>query len=256
MGSQIQQYDQSPEVWRQRGGLEVHQAQAYPKNIHDSSTNRYPGPEPECVDHKCKTEHQIPFGLRPLAFGGLVALATLIVVGAAVGGGLGSALANRINRQNAAQGPSTVTKTITASSSPTSSSSLYNNFAPPDPTNVVSLATVCPEQNNQQYTTKRSEIFTYSCGEYFVGGDPASGGGLLATYTGFVAYTVEDCIEACSNMNGYTQSLGTGPLCRAITFQPLLNQSYMANIGSNCWLFNSTGTTGADVTCINAVLQS
>jgi hypothetical protein len=35
-----------------------------------------------------------PFGLGPLAFGGLVALLSAVIVGAAVGGGLGGTLAS------------------------------------------------------------------------------------------------------------------------------------------------------------------
>ena len=78
----------------------------------------------------------------------------------------------------------------------------------------------------------------------------------MATYAGFVAYTIEDCIGACSNMNAYTSQVGTGPLCRAITFQPLLNMSYTIDFGSNCWLFNTTGQTVSDVTSVSAVLES
>jgi hypothetical protein len=66
MGSQIQQSDQSPEVWRQRGSLEVQQAQAYPENVHDYFTYRYPRPEPELINHKCRIEHQIPLGYNRL----------------------------------------------------------------------------------------------------------------------------------------------------------------------------------------------
>jgi hypothetical protein len=89
------QHDNAPEVYQEAGlepvkaGLQTYAAHAqhlYPTHMQDfeSKYDTYPPPQPPL---RC------PFGLTPLAFGSLVALVTMIIVGATVGGGLGGTLA-------------------------------------------------------------------------------------------------------------------------------------------------------------------
>jgi hypothetical protein len=213
-----------------------------------------------------RSGHKVPFGLRPLVFGALVALVTLIVVGAALGGGLGSGLATA-RRHGASPLPASVcpsltsslstTSTTTTSSSSTASLTVYNNYTVPDPSIINTLTLTC--QNGSIYQTLqqalsltlyREQTFQYLCNRGYKGDTAADGRGTLKTLASFVSYTVENCIEACSNMNGWASET----VCRAISFATNLAEDY-ENWGTNCWLFNDTGGWVETETQVSAALE-
>ncbi len=74
----------------------------------------------------------------------------------------------------------------------------------------------------------------------------------------FVAYSLYDCCDACSNMN---INLASPNRCIALTFQSNLSQAYAHEFppgGANCYLKNASdsGVTGEVGPVIGAVMQS
>lgn len=203
----------------------------------------------------------VPFGLRYLTFGALIAVLTLLIVGGALGGGLGSSLATA--RHGASPSSislstmSTISSSSTASPTATASSTAINNYAVPQPFVINSLASNCENgsiyQTLQQalsLTSYRQQTFQYLCDRAYKGSTIATRGGSVKTLASFISYTVENCIEACSNMNGWASET----VCRAITFGTRLAESY-TGYGTNCWLFNDTGGWAREEFVISAALE-
>lgn len=63
----------------------------------------------------------------------------------------------------------------------------------------------------------------------------------LVDMIGIVAYTLVDCIRACSERTRQVKLLGlpVSETCRAVTFGTQL-QSLVSGAGGNCWLKNGT----------------
>ena len=224
----------------------------------------YYSPPDEKSDHSQQgaKPHRLPWGLAPLGFGVLVALTTAIIVGAAVGGGVGSLAASRksstyvvflpgVNRAlrpwvnlsqttGVAFSTITATSTVTLSSSATSSSSpapsSLVNFTVTDPSAIASLGTKCPELDLQIFTAAAGGSYKILCGVgYSATNGPGPNGFALYDYTGIVAYTLDACIEACSKMNGYSAAANrTDGHCSAVTFVTALAKWY-DNSQANCW---------------------
>lgn len=56
--------------------------------------------------------------------------------------------------------------------------------------------------------------------------------GAAGDLTGMVAYTLQQCVDACST---YNQVAGN-TTCRAVVLISFLRSSYFGNKGANCWL--------------------
>ncbi|KAK3713315.1 hypothetical protein LTR37_008507 [Vermiconidia calcicola] len=182
--SGAQYYDHSADVQK-----EVSRP-SYPYNLLDNA-NANEG-RLKAID-RASTRHKIR-GLSPLMFGLLVALITAVVVGASVGSGLGSALAEA--RSGTPTATVSVTSTVTARSealaSPTTNSQgQLVNYAVVPPSDVFSVALDCPNLEGKSYTTTSGDVFSLSCTNGWGGED-------LHT---FLAYTYQDCINACSYYN-------------------------------------------------------
>ncbi|KAK3712141.1 hypothetical protein LTR37_009232 [Vermiconidia calcicola] len=165
----------------------------------------------------------------------LVALVTAIVVGAAVGGGLGSQLSKRECRLSecVAQHASTertVTVTASASQPATTSGGLLVSYAPVPPTEIYSLALECDDGST--YTTRymdnaTPQTFTKSCSTSLTSGDLGAN----------MAYTFEDCIEACAAYN----VLHGQYLCTRALFHSVVNYDDIGH-GLSCWQKSSNAT--------------
>lgn len=83
---------------------------------------------------------------------------------------------------------------------------------------------------------------TYSCREQidFPGND----------VTGFVAYTLEQCLESCSLTN-FVQGR---TVCVAVVHSPKLSQQYV-NFKGNCFLKTATATEKTNSDWVGAILQ-
>ncbi|KAI4862215.1 hypothetical protein F4820DRAFT_431226 [Hypoxylon rubiginosum] len=150
--------------------------------------------KPSSLSQQHSPEHHNPFGLRRLAFGALIALVTALIVGAAMGGGLGSAITKK---EECDTSPLVVTSTesflIPASTSaPTASTSAAStalvNYAAPEPSLVQTLDDNCPKLNNTILEDTNADQYRVTCG-YRVLGNPS-----ITTWSALVAYSLQDCV--------------------------------------------------------------
>jgi hypothetical protein len=178
------------------------------------------------------------------------------VVGAALGGGLGGALAGERSKN---KNVITVTQTITTASPATTSNATptaarFSNLTVPAASNVDSLFLDCPNLNSKAYSASNGQHFTFTCGVAYPGGFAAYNGGTIATLAGLIAYTPEDCAVACSTFSFYSALYGNSTVCAAMTFNSKLSAS-LAAYGANCWLFNTTGPPEETPNSLSGVLQ-
>lgn len=210
------------------------------------------------------------FGLGILGWSALLVTLTAIIVGAAVGGGVGSALSscnsdksdlnNKLASCSAPTGNTTgsdgapsvsvalVTATVTISSSSTSGTAVVapvdlSNFTVVYPATVSNIFTGCPALDKQSYTSTRGDDYTIYC-------DTDSGYGsasledpslTLQVFAGFLSYTLDDCMEACSAFNAFSARNNVPEMqCRSITFNHKMSQSIQNNGYVNCWVKNAT----------------
>jgi len=212
--------------------------------------------------YRAKTSRN-PFGLSPLVFGIAIALVTSVVLGAALGGGLGSAIHSSSKEASCSASTTatllsivtttTLLSTVTASSysSPATPTTLLSNYTVPAPASIDSLSLPlggCPTLSSQTYTSHQNDVFNFDCGVDYGGND------LMA----FVAYSLYDCCDACSNMKIH---LASPNRCVALTFQANLSQAYAHENppgGANCFLKNASdaGTTGGIGPFLGAIMQS
>ncbi|KAM0390688.1 hypothetical protein ACHAQC_007867 [Fusarium culmorum] len=194
-----------------------------------------------------------PFGLGLWAFAGLVALLTAIVVGAGVGGGLGAALANKSSDcpvdDALASAPSA---TAEPTSCPTFDNSTSDNdtvpYVPKAASKVTNLELNCPEKMNDatSYKSNKGYEFKWWCGVNAPQGDTAKEGGVVFDYLAFIAYTIDDCMEACGNMNQKDDDNHNGVRCRSIVFSKSMAAQLDGGENGNCWLKNATKSEGGD----------
>lgn len=137
----------------------------------------------------------------------------------------------------------TITATVTASSatSTTTTAGLATDYAPLLPTQVSTLQYECDDGALRNSTT--GQQFQLNCNKNFPGSDLLN----------FVAYTLDDCIEACSNYNNINQTT----ICRGIVFNAnmdLITEEY----NGNCYLKSSMANAIVDTSppSVGAVLSS
>ncbi|KAI0901659.1 hypothetical protein F4806DRAFT_8449 [Annulohypoxylon nitens] len=179
-----------------------------------------------------------PFNLSPVAFGALVSVITALIVGAIIGGSLGGTLAKQEHYKTA---PHAETRTSslevnrpTPTSTPTSlisTSATLTDYAAPSPSDVETLHIDCPRLDGKITEDSIQQRYKISCGERIVGG-----GSDVITYSASIAYSLQDCIEACSQLNIWTGGL----YCTAVTWSQAMSFAWETEGGMNCWLFNST----------------
>jgi hypothetical protein len=118
----------------------------------------------------------------------------------------------------------TVTTTLATSASATPTSG-FTNLSVPAPSAVATLFLDCPALSSTTYTAANSSnIFAITCGIDYPGY-------LIGNYdvTDIVAYSLQDCLQACSEIVGH------GIPCAGATF--------ISDMGGfqtgNCWLKGS-----------------
>lgn len=239
--------DHGPEVHYPTSTLEVHTK----PNDTDYSDNDVSYAQKETDQDTLVTRsgrrHNL-FGLGQFASGLLIGLLVAIILAAVLGGALGANLASCRSNSKAASEvapntinhTSTVTATRTAAATSTANAT-FHNYVPAAPSSVSSLALNCPALNNQGAQTAYGDRFVVYCGEDFSNGFPADGGGIIADFINIIAYSFEDCLEACSALNYRSQKYHrNNTTCRAVTF--ISDLGNYAN--GNCWLKNATLAVG------------
>ncbi|KAI9815085.1 MAG: hypothetical protein M1827_002928 [Pycnora praestabilis] len=172
-------------------------------------------------------------GLTRTTFWLALALVLVIVI-AAVGGGVGGSIAVH----DASKTRKTSATTVTVSSAPTSTSSSTNltNLVVPLPNDVATVALDCPTSGTNSYTSGASITFSWQCGtDYNAGSENEAKNGTIVDLTSLIAYSIEDCMEACSQMNALDVIT-----CAGVTFRSEMKH-YYATARANCWLKDSTG---------------
>ena len=96
----------------------------------------------------------------------------------------------------------TITSTATLSAGQTAPTTDLTNYAAALPADVDTLSWDCPGASS--YTTSNispNANFDITCGIDWAQGHDAVGGGVVADIIGIVAYSADDCMEACANFN-------------------------------------------------------
>jgi len=256
----------SPEVYQPQPGLEaVHEPGL--KVVHDQPTRITPK-HSRAQPFQARDRREInPLGLGSTMFAALVALLTAIVVGAAVGGGLGRVLAscraNSLNLNSSSipsctVNPMSSSTTVSTLATTSQTSQLLSNYTVPAVNTIDSLYSGCPDINDQTYQTSLFQTFTITCGVDFRAGLAADDGGVITDIIGAIMYTLGDCIEACSGFNQQTQRYGRTESCKSVSWSWDLKNATETLVG-NCWLKNTTLASGAtgivDGFCISAALN-
>ncbi|KAI9852958.1 MAG: hypothetical protein M1824_001656 [Vezdaea acicularis] len=169
-------------------------------------------------------------GLRPATFWLSLALAAVIIIAAAVGGGVGG---TRHTSQSSSL-PSPLTSSLpspgaSTTSAPVPSSTATTNLTAP----TQGLAALdCPNINGRTYTKVaggNEYSFQISCGVDY------PGRGSWVDIIPIAAYSVYSCMDACAGYNTYYGSRN----CIGIEFNANLASISGPNLG-NCWLKNNT----------------
>ena len=121
------------------------------------------------------------------------------------------------------------------SDSQSSTTISLTNVTVPTPSDVISVKFDC-QSSNTYYSTRTGDVFTRRCGIDVAAGTIGNNGWPVRGVMKIVAYTMNDCMDACSGYNKYN-----GPhTCQAVTFSAYMARFY-ARVSANCWLINATG---------------
>ncbi|KAM0430165.1 hypothetical protein ACHAPT_006173 [Fusarium lateritium] len=183
-----------------------------------------------------------PFGLSLWLFTVIVVAITAAIVGGGVGGGLGAALSNCQNSNSECSADTAVgdDNSTTASAAPTTSTTTSAFFFTPTPAAEIRNLTWFCEEAEDTKTIQLTSGFEFKvyCGLDGGGANNAEGGGTLKDLVGIIAYSLEDCLQACTQMNAMNDNQDTNVTCKSVSFRANLAQSYK-QYGGNCWLKDS-----------------
>lgn len=146
---------------------------------------------------------------------------------------------------------SIITATVTVAPSATANlvSVDFNNYTSPSPTEVNLIYANCPAINASTILTRLNQQFTVLCNINVNYGNPSveDSSKSVDTVAGLIAYSLEDCVNACSAYNYFANRNGAATQCHAITINLNLSEDLGVGGDINCWLKNGT-TSPADWT--------
>ncbi|KAI1410085.1 hypothetical protein F5Y13DRAFT_168312 [Hypoxylon sp. FL1857] len=192
-----------------------------------------------------------PFDLSPFASGVLISLVTALIIGAALGGGLGAALSKKrecgTSAVSSTGGLETQAPTPTQTPTPSSpTSSTLFDYAAPEPSLVETLFVDCPRLDGTILEDTASNQYTVQCESRIVGG------GDVLTWSAVTAYSLQDCVQACYLFNMWE----TQVLCTGVSWCKSLSYCSGMNSGANCWLFNASSTIEIESNSTVAILNN
>ncbi len=154
----------------------------------------------------------------------------------------------------------TATATGTGTSTALPSPSSLQNYVVDEPYFVESLKLPDCTVDSETITSKDySNLFNLYCGIDMANSRPDDDNPdlVVADFVGLFAYTVTDCLYACSNAIMFSTTWGhdTTQTCKGITWQASMSSSNTSN-SANCWLKNGTSTQQSNQcnTCVSAKL--
>ncbi|RSM10001.1 hypothetical protein CDV31_007407 [Fusarium ambrosium] len=213
---------------------------------------RHPESEPESEPSLQKKQIHVPFGLGIWTFGLLIGVLVAAVVGAGVGGGCAAALGNcssNITECTECSEAAPVETISCPSIEPnnTSSENTTDPYVPRRASAVESLELNCPTDFRQRTVFKSNKGYEFSwyCGVNVPAGDPAKGGGIMGDVAPIIAYTLEDCLNACAAMIDRDENRGTGVKCKSVVFDRRMAEM-VGKLGANCFLKNGTKPEGGE----------
>lgn len=129
----------------------------------------------------------------------------------------------------------------------TSPENTTDPYIPRRASSVERLELNCPADFRQRTVFKSNKGYEFSwyCGVNVPAGDPAKGGGIIGDVAPIVAYTLEDCLNACAAMIDRDENRGTGVKCRSVVFDRRMAEM-VGKLGANCFLKNGTKTEGGE----------
>ncbi|KIW90701.1 uncharacterized protein Z519_08484 [Cladophialophora bantiana CBS 173.52] len=189
-----------------------------------------------------------PWDLSPLAFGLLIAAITALVVGGVVGGGVAGALSGHDSSSSSTRvSTATVTSGATATatqslSSTTTSSGLpspssLENFVVPEPYYVDTLQNPGCADSNSRIDVQHDASFDIFCGLDMINhvADENNPDLQVADVVGLFAYSLTDCLYACSNaiyfrqLYGQDSASGNMQTCAGVTWDYQMASSNSSN---------------------------
>ncbi|KAI2643130.1 hypothetical protein GGS21DRAFT_135 [Xylaria nigripes] len=179
----------------------------------------------------------------------VTAAVTAVIVGAAVGGGVGASLASAQRSlksslsscQRDLSGCRAGTPTSSSNSTPftTNKDGLILDYVVEPARNIYNVSVDCASLDNQVYTTSKNENFMVYCDVNFGSGDLVDKDGksvILADIIAMTAYSLTDCLQACSQFTAHSKKWDVDNECGAVTFA----KNMATHADGNCWLKNST----------------
>ena len=150
----------------------------------------------------------------------------------------------QINLQTATE---TAASTLISCPVPLGATTTLTNLSVPAPSTIISVALDCPNLTGQSYVSATGHTFTQFCNHDYPNGSFAAGNiGTIRDITGIIAYSMNDCMDACSTMN----QLQYGPVCAGVTFNAAMSMTYASR--ANCFLKNATGPGTGGTMCASA----
>ncbi|KAF4448159.1 hypothetical protein F53441_8394 [Fusarium austroafricanum] len=156
-------------------------------------------------------QKQLPLGWSLWAWLALTALISALIVGGAVGGGLGAELAHYSGERD---------------------SEPYAPKLPKDITNLTKPDECSRDGGPNRLQATKGQIFNFWCSMDHTGGDIGA----------LVAYTLKDCLDACAENNILFKRDMVGNRCTSAVFSWQMSWAW-ENHKANCWFKNTTGET-------------
>ncbi|KAI1352348.1 hypothetical protein F5Y01DRAFT_313822 [Xylaria sp. FL0043] len=136
--------------------------------------------------------------------------------------------------------PGGISSTISSSGpSGTTSSDLIENYIATPATQIYSLRIDCESLSASPQESALEERFDVHRSSDAAGGpkiDKDRNDVTLADIRSTIAYSLADCLQACSGYNQQSQIFGWGNSCGVVSFETILGGSSR----SNCWYKNTT----------------
>ncbi|KAI0399746.1 hypothetical protein F4802DRAFT_610628 [Xylaria palmicola] len=198
---------------------------------------------------------------RKRGWGPAAAIATAItavVIGATVGGGLGASLSSCKNELGyfsprgsavsqcqtlmTATNPIPSSTTTTSPAFPTTTNGLLVNYTVESPGNIENLAADCTSLTSTLQITPFQDKFSVYCYQDFGTGnlkDNDNRDVVVDDVMLLIAYSMADCLQACSQYTRRSQALGIDSSCGAVVWVSDMSHFNHYQDG-NCALKNST----------------
>lgn len=141
--------------------------------------------------------------------------------------------------------PVVTNPSLTTSSVPTTTAGLLADYIPVSTGSVATLYNNCSALAQSPQFTSFNDKFSVYCGidigagEDSVQKDSKGNALVLTDIAPIIAYTPQDCMQACSSFTRKATKWGRTEICRSIQFSYNMQRSIASN-GANCWLKNGT----------------